>query len=1115
MKSGNIQELFSYAVEDYGDFTAIEFRGRHVSYSELSDSANVLANFLIREGAPKGSVVAVLAHSPVNVITAIIACLKAGCIFVPLDPATPDQRLQTLCEEVSPLWFLTESELLGRICQIAGSANLASSAICLDGGTTAVACSSPLVVRTDFACYENDSQVQVASDPDDPCYIYFTSGSTGRPKGIVGRLKGIDHFIRWEVKTCGIEAGVRVSQLTSPAFDAFLRDVFLPLCTGGTICVPESRDVILDSRNLVDWIDRERINLIHCVPSLFRSLINAGLRSDQFAALRYVLLSGEPLLPSDVGRWMDVFGERVQLINLYGPTETTMTKFFYMVQASDSQQRRIPIGKPMEGARALVVDAKGNGCRPGSVGEIYIRTPYRTHGYWQRPELTGEVFVPNPFGQSLEDLVYKTGDLGRVLADGNFEFLGRQDHQVKVRGARVELDEIQEALRGYEAISDVAVVDLEGTDGNKYLCAYVVSEEETDAKQLREYLLGLLPEYMVPTAYVLMESLPRTLSGKIDRRALPAPAQVRDRSACVAPRNPVEEVLAGLWCEVLGADRIGIKDNFFELGGHSLLATQLLAHVRAIFKVEIPLRRLFELPTVEGVARSVAEALKAGESVSSTPIKPMPRNGSLPLSFAQQRLWFLQQMEPQSAAYNMTAAVRLSGPLDVEALEQTFTEIVRRHEVLRTTFSNTNGQPVQLIQEPCSLSLPLVDLSASPLEEREQEARRLADKQAQMPFSLASGPLLRVLLLRLAEEEHVLVAVLHHIISDGWSIGVLVREMMALYEAYRQGQKSPLAELPIQYADYALWQREWLQGAALAEQLEYWRKQLAGAPPLLQLPTDRIRTAARRYEGEAHNFVLQQSLAKNLKEVSRKEGVTPFMTLLASFQVLLQKYTGQNDLIVGTDIANRNRVETENLIGFFVNQLALRTDLSGDPTFSELLHRVREVTLGAYAHQDLPFDKLVEELQPERSLSHTPLFQVLFVVQNAPASSLQLSNLSLSSLDFDNTTSKFDLILMIMETDEGLRGLWRYSTDLFEPATIERMTRQWQTLLANALAQPDTRLNNLELLTPEEQEQERQEQQRREENKLNRLKNSRRAAVSLRQFSPVKTSYLESEAQPD
>ncbi len=1073
MKNGNIQELFAYTAENYSDSTALEFRGRHVSYRELSESANALANFLISEGTPKGSVVAVFAQSPLNVITAIIACLKAGCIFVPLDTATPDHRLQTLIEEVSPLWFITESELRGRI---GGTA--ASRVICLD----------------EFAGYSNTAQVQIASDPDDPCYIYFTSGSTGRPKGIVGRLKAIDHFIRWEVKTCGIEAGVRVSQLTSPAFDAFLRDVFTPLCTGGTVCVPESRDAILDSRSLIDWIDRERINLIHCVPSLFRSLVNTGLRSEQFAALRYVLLSGEPLLPSDVARWVDVFGERVQLINLYGPTETTMTKFFYLVQASDSQQRRIPIGKPMEGARALVVDAKGGACRPGSVGEIYIRTPYRTHGYWQRPELTREVFVPNPFGQSLEDLVYKTGDLGRVLGDGNFEFLGRQDNQVKVRGARVELDEIQEALRGHEAIRDVVIVDLEGTDGNKYLCAYVVSEEGTEAKQLREYLLRLLPEYMVPTAYVLMESLPRTFSGKIDRRALPAPA-VRELSAYVAPRNPVEEVLSGLWGDVLGVNRISIKDNFFELGGHSLLATQLLARVRAIFKVEIPLRRLFEWPTVEGVAASVDEALKASESESSPPIKPVLRNRSLPLSFAQQRLWFLQQMEPQSAAYNMTAAVRLSGPLDVGALERTFTEMVRRHEVLRTTFSIADEQPVQLIHEPGPLALPVEDLSALPLEEREREARRLSAAQAQAPFSLATGPLLRVSLLRLGAEEHVLVAVMHHIVSDGWSRGVLVREMMALYEAYRQGQESPLAELPIQYADYAVWQREWLQGAALEEQLSYWREQLAGAPPLLQLPTEKIRTAARRYDGETHSFVLPQPLASTLKEVSRKEGVTPFMTLLASFQVLLQKYTGQNDLIVGTDIANRNRVETENLIGFFVNQLALRTDLSGNPTFSELLGRVREVTLGAYAHQDLPFDKLVEELQPERSLSHTPLFQVLFVVQNAPVSALQLTNLSLSPLEFADPSSKFDLILMIVETGEVLLGLWRYSTDLFDGSTIERMTHEWQTLLGHALSQPDTRLNNLELLTAEEQEQGREEKRRREESKLNRLKSGRRAAA--------------------
>jgi amino acid adenylation domain-containing protein len=440
-------------------------------------------------------------------------------------------------------------------------------------------------------------------------YVYFTSGSTGRPKGIAGRLKGIDHFVRWEIATFGVGPGTRVSQLTSPSFDAYLRDVFTPLCAGGTVCAPPSRETVLDAARLAEWLTERRVEIVHCVPSLFRSLLNQPLRAADFPALKYVLMAGEPLLPSDVRRWTDVFGERVQLVNLYGPTETTMTKFFYLVRASDRDRRTIPIGKPVEGARALVLDAKGRACPPGAVGEIYIRTPYRTLGYFGRPDLTAEVFVPNPFNVDPADLVYRTGDLGRVLDDGNFEFLGRQDQQVKVRGVRVELREIDDLLRRHPGVRDVAVVDLEDSGGNKYLCAYVVAGEGADAAALKEFLGASLPDYVVPSAFVMLDELPRTISGKIDRRALPKPAeaQARRESEFVAPRTPTEEAVAAIWRQVLNVERVSVEDNFFELGGHSLLATQLLARVRAALEVDVPLRALFAAPTIAGLALAVTE----------------------------------------------------------------------------------------------------------------------------------------------------------------------------------------------------------------------------------------------------------------------------------------------------------------------------------------------------------------------------------------------------------------------------------------------------------------------------------------------------------------------------
>jgi amino acid adenylation domain-containing protein len=1108
MKTGNVQELFSQAAAEFAHSTAIEHRGRAVSYRELEDDANALANFIVSAGTPRGSVVALLAHSPVHVITAVLAVLKAGCIFVPLDPATPDLRLSLLLEEVEPTWLVTDSELLARLCAVAAPLGRCAEVVCLGGAGEQVACPPPLVLRADFAAHADTSPVQVAADPDDACYVYFTSGSTGRPKGIVGRLKGIDHFIRWEAGVCGVVPGTRVSQLTSPAFDAFLRDVFTPLCAGGTVCAPDGREDILDPRRLVAWLDSARVNLVHCVPSLFRSILNEEPRPEQFLALRHVLLSGEPLLPSDVGRWVATFGERVQLINLYGPTETTMTKFFYPVQAADRELRRIPIGKPMEGARALVVDAKGRVCRPGSVGEVYIRTPYRTHGYWRRPDLTREVFIPNPFGQDPNDLVYKTGDLARVLKSGDFEFLGRQDHQVKVRGVRVELGEIQELLRAHEAVRDVAVVDLEDAGGNKYLCAYVVGMESAEVGRLREYLMGRLPEYMVPTAYVALESLPRTISGKLDRKALPMPAQARPRAPYVAPRNRVEEVIAGLWVEVLGVERVGVGENFFELGGHSLLATQLLSRVRAAFRAEVPLRSLFREPTVEGLARGVEEALRSGAGTPAAPILPAPRTGPLPTSFAQQRLWFLQQMEPDNVAHNMPVAVRLHGRLDADALNRTLSEITRRHEVLRTTFSQSHAGLIQVISDFAPPALPVTDITHLPEQEREIEARRLMQTEALLPFDLSEGSLLRASLLRLSPTEHILLCTMHHVVSDGWSMGVLIREVGALYEAFSAGLPSPLPELPIQYADYAAWQRAWMTDETLEGELAYWRERLAGAPATLDLPSDRPRPVVRRYDGATHTFTLSPEVLKSVRELSHRESATPFMTLLASFLAYLHKETGQEDLVVGTDIAGRTRSEVEPLIGFFINQLALRTDVSGDPSFGELLRRVREVTLGAYAHQDLPFEKVVEELQPDRKLSRTPLFQVLFVVQNAPFSSLRLSDLTLSPVELDEPTSKFDLILMFIETPDGLLGKWRYSTDLFEAATIERLTRRWQTLLAHALAEPDARLSRLDTLTKEEKAEREEAERKRAAAGLSRFRSVRPKPVSLPEVDMIKKSFL-------
>ncbi len=1041
----SVAEMFDAMAARYPEAVAIECGERQMSYGELLERANTLANYLIEQGAARGSIVALLLTDTSERIVGMLGTMKAGAAFMPLDVRQPVARLRKLLELAPPEFLLTDTaqqELLPESVKV----------MCLE----------------DLREYHNPVAPEVINDPDQLSYIYFTSGSTGTPKGIAGRLKGIGHFINWEIEELGVGAGVRVSQLLSASFDGSLRDIFLPLCVGGVVCVPETREQVLEGRGLVQWLEEARIEVLHCVPSVFRAMVNEELRADELQSLRYVVMAGEALLGRDVAQWKAVYGERVGLMNLYGTSETTMAKFSYRVAAGDEQREVMPIGKPIAGAEAYLLDERGEPCGRGMVGEIYIRTPYRSLGYYNQPELTAAVFVPNPFSNDPTDLVHKTGDMGRVLEDGNFEYLGRRDEQVKVRGARVELKEVENAVRGQAGVLDVAVIEREDASGYTYLCAYLVLAEGVQTVAVAEGLAQELPDYMVPSAYVEMEELPRTISGKVDRRALPETG-TGGAAEYVAPRTPVEELLVESWERLLSRERIGIDDNFFRLGGHSLLATQVMSRVRESFSVEIGLRVLFERPTVRGLAEVIEEKLRGAAELEAPAITRVSRDRELVLSFPQQRLWFLDQLEPGSCFYNIPAAVRLQGELNTSALEQSFREVIRRHESLRTRFGVVNGMAVQVIDEAPEFSLPVMDLSTVAEGEREAAARQAAREETQRPFDLSTGPLLRASLLRLAEAEHVLLFTMHHIVSDGWSIGVLIRELTTLYEAYAKGEESPLPELKIQYADYAHWQREWLQGEVLEKQLGYWKQQLEGAPPVLELPTDYPRPPVQTFRGAHQSLRLTPELSNGLKELTQREGVTLFMTLLAAFQTLLWRYSGQEDIVVSTGIANRNRAEMEPLIGFFVNTLVLRTDLSGDPTFRELLGRVREVTLGAYAHQDVPFELLVEALAPERDPRYTPLFQVMLVLQNTRQEEVaKLDGLRLSGMGGDSGTAKFDLTLFVEEREEELGLVLEYNTDLFAAATIEEMLESFQNLMTGIVAAPERSISSLELIDADE-----------------------------------------------
>jgi amino acid adenylation domain-containing protein len=1055
-----------------GEAIAVDYGDRRLQYRELEEMSNNLANFLIASGAAKGSIVTIIVEDSVEVIIAIIATLKAGCVFVPLDPNVPETRLASMVAEVSPKWFIVESKFFNRIPRSSGA-----RVICVDSGDVPDNSRGDLIYLKEYAGYRNLENPDLPCQPNDMCYIYFTSGSTGRPKGIAGRLMAIDHFINWELETFGIGEGTRVSQLTTPSFDAYLRDVFVPLCAGGVVCGLKRVRTSPDVESLIDWVDRQRINLIHCVPSLFRSILSFELKPTYFPALKNILLAGEPVLPSDVRRWADIFGDRIQLVNLYGPSETTMTKLFYPIKPSDRDRRSIPIGKPMSGAKAMIIGSDGKACLPGAVGEIYIRTPYRSLGYYNQPELTNEAFIPNPFTGDPDDLIYKTGDLGRVLRDGNFEFLGRKDQQVKIRGIRIELREIESLLLDHEIVKDVAVIDRDDESGNKYLCAYVVCAGEAETSTLRDFLAARLPEYLVPSMFVMMNSLPRTITGKIDRRALPSIEQARAAAGrpYIAPRTPVEEMLADIWSQVLKLERIGVGENFFELGGHSLLATQVVSRVKAAFEVELPLRALFESPTVGSLAEQVESALREGSRLKAPPVTRADRSGSLPLSYAQQRLWFIDQLGQLGiggALYNVPVAVRLIGELNVAAAGQSIREIVRRHESLRTRFPMDAelGEARQVVGD-VDLELELIDLSGLGEIERAKWWKRLAEEEAENRFDLSLGPVIRAKLVRVAREEQVMMVTIHHIATDGWSSWILVKEFGRLYEAYAGGAEPGLGELPIQYVEYAVWQREWLQGEGLRRQLDYWKGQLTGAPPLLELPTDRVRPAVQSFRGASLEFEFDEELSEGLRRESRRAGVTIFMTLLGAYQTLLHRYSRQAEILVGTPIAGRTRAELEGLIGFFVNMLVLKGDFRGEPSFREVMRRVRETALGAYAHQDVPFEKVVEELQPERSLSYSPIFQVMFVYQNTPESEARLEGIELRQEQGRGKTTKFDLTMNLEEKGGKVVGTIEYSTDLFEGHTVCRMIMHFERLVKALVEDPGQRVSEAELLSDRERQQ--------------------------------------------
>lgn len=1046
-------DLFEEQVRKNPDNLAVFFESQSLTYQELNQKANQLANYLIYNyQIQPDTLIGICVERSLEMIIGVLGILKVGGAYVPIDPNYPQERIKFMLEDSGISILLTQSFLLDKL--YLDKLDKPCHVICLDdiSRIDAVAASR----RVDAKAQRN---IIPKITPDNLAYVIYTSGSTGRPKGVMIEHKAIVNLALGWAETFQVQPHSRVLQFGSFSFDLSIGEIATALSAGACLYLAH-QETLLPSQALVDFLTQHEITHIFLPPSALAILPKVTLSN-----LQSIGVGGEACSAELVSQW----GTGRRFYNCYGPTESTVIAAIALCQANG---KKPPIGKPSPNLRTYILDANNQPLPPGIPGELCVAGVGLARGYLNRPETTSQKFIEiELFGKT--ERIYKTGDLARWNADGNLEYLGRIDEQVKLRGFRIELGEIESLLLQYSLVEE-AVVILYETDNNPRLIAYITqSEKSADlAVEVKEYLKNRLPNYMIPSQIMVLEQLPLTANGKLDRRALPAP-NTSASTELEIPVTPTEELLASLWQGLLKVQFVGRSDTFFELGGHSLLATQLIARIRDSFQVELSVRKVFEQSILSELAREID---KASASVALPSITPQPENEPKTLSFAQSRLWFLAQLEGKgtSATYNMPFAFQLDGNLNVEALRQSLTYLLERHTTLRTYFPALEGEPQVVIRNIEDIKvLEIADLQALDSQKQAETVQKLANNHAQAPFNLNTDTLFRAKLLQLGQQKNILLINMHHIISDGWSMGVFKREWQQAYAAYATGSTPNLSPLPIQYSDYAAWQRSWLQGETLSSQENYWKQQLSDAPRLLELPTDYPRPAQQSYQGEREEYCLSKELTQKLKAISQQQGVSLFMTLLTAFNILLSRYSRQEDLCVGSGIANRTHSYTEGLIGFFVNTLVLRSKIKPEQAFIDLLQQNRQTCLDAYSHQDIPFEYLVEQLQPERSLSHNPLFQVMMVLQNAAGAGVKVSlpGLDIQYLEQSFPFAKFDLLLDLCERDEQLHCMWEYATDLFEASTIKRMAGHFEVLLTAITQNPQQPIYQLPIITPAESQQ--------------------------------------------
>ncbi|WP_414526626.1 amino acid adenylation domain-containing protein [Nodularia chucula] len=1027
-----IHQLFEAQVERTPDEIALVFGEECLSYRELNNKANQLAHYLQQLGVKPETTVGICLERSPEMLISMLGVLKAGGVYLPLDPAYPDERVR---------WILDDAKVGVMLTQRRRGAEEEGRVVCLQGDREAIAIQS----------IENPISDVTAESL---AYVIYTSGSTGKPKGVMVEQRSLTNLITALQQQLGVSSTDLWLAITTIAFDIAALELFLPLIVGArVILTPQT--ALVDPSQIAAIIEQQQITVMQATPATWRLLIANGWTGK--ADLK-ILCGGEAL---DQSLAQQLLSSGQEVWNLYGPTETTI----WSAAQKLSHDQPVTIGHPIANTQFYILDQHLQPVPMGLPGELYIGGAGVARGYLNRPELTAERFINWGLGITSLNTLYKTGDRARYLPDGTIEYLGRLDFQVKIRGFRIELGEIESVLSRHSEVQAAIVVVTEDTTGDKRLVAYIISENP-EITDLRQFLAKHLPDYMIPSQFITLDALPLTPNGKVDRRALPKP-QFQTSLEVIAPRTPTEELLLNIWQNILNLTLVGITDNFFNLGGHSLLVIRLVSQIQQVFGVDISLRQIFENPTIAELATLIdSSRLNTSPSYSITVRESTDK---ILLSFAQQRLWMLAQIEPENPSYNVAAALRLSGDVNVDVLTQSLQEIIQRHEVLRTSFINVDGQGIAVIATEINIDIPVIDLSFLPPSQQQQLVQQMAREESQQPFNLEISPLLRAKLLYLNPHEYILLLTMHHIITDGWSINIFAQEMASIYQAFSQEKSSPLQPLKIQYADFAAWQRS--QNDKFNYQLEYWRQQLELAPELLELPTDYPRPAIQTFRGQRHSFILSSELTEKIKQLSQETHTTLFMVMFSALSILLHRYSQQEKIVIGSPVANRHYPGTEELIGFFVNTFALLISLEDNPTVAELLPRVREMVLSAYSHQDVPFEQVVEELKLVRSLSHSPLFQVMLVVENAPTQPIEFLGLSWSPLEIDSGTAKFDLTLMIAETDAGLQGKWEYNCDLFTETTIHRFTEHFQNILLGMSSELSQKISDLPLMSGGELQQ--------------------------------------------